>query len=77
MKYNTKLNILRNNIIALVGETQLPAGMVYYMFKDLLSEMREAYEQSIMIESQIESIEQEANNVQEESKQQEEQNEEN
>lgn len=56
MNYNTKLNDLRTNIINLIGQSELPVGMVYYMFKDLINELNDAYNQSIIIEQQVEQL---------------------
>lgn len=54
--FNTKLNLLKTNLINIINQSKLPVGMVYYLLKDILIEVEKTYNQSLFIEQQIESI---------------------
>jgi len=54
--FNTKLNLLKTNLINTINQSKLPVGMVYYLLKDILIEVEKTYNQSLFIEQQVESI---------------------
>ena len=51
--FNIKMLSLKQNIVKLVGESELPVGVVYYILKDLFEDITNAYNQSIALEKTI------------------------
>lgn len=50
MSVNLRIEILKQNILALIGDADLPVGIVYYILKDLFDDITNAYNQSITLE---------------------------
>lgn len=70
MTLNTLINVLKENLTNVINNSQVPIGAVYYVLKDLLSEVEEVYTQSLRKESQeklaeIERMEKEKEDVKE------------
>lgn len=53
MNFNMRMINLKNDIIKLIGETQLPVGVVYYILKDLFDDITNAYNQSLALEQSL------------------------
>ena len=51
--FNIKMLSLKQNIVKLVGESELPVGVVYYILKDLFEDITNVYNQSIALEKTI------------------------
>lgn len=54
--FNLKLNSLKINIINMIKNSEIPVGAIYYMLKDLLSNVEDIYKQSIEIEKQTQLL---------------------
>ena len=54
--FNLKLNGLKINIINMIKGSEIPIGAIYYMLKDLLSNVEDIYKQSIEIEKQTQLL---------------------
>ena len=54
--FNLKLNSLKFNIINMIKSSEIPVGAIYYMLKDLLSNVEDIYKQSIEIEKQTQLL---------------------
>ena len=52
MTLNTLINVLKENMTNVINNSQVPIGAVYYVLKDLLSEVEEVYTQSLRKESE-------------------------
>lgn len=46
------IDIFKKNIANVIRESQLPVGIVYYVFKDILTEVQEVYNDTIQKETQ-------------------------
>ena len=53
MNFNMRMINLKNDIIKLIGESQLPVGVVYYILKDLFDDITNAYNQSLALEQSL------------------------
>lgn len=47
---NSILNNLKNDIIKLVNESQIPVGVAYYIIKDIYHDISVAYENAVLNE---------------------------
>lgn len=56
---NLRMEILKQNIVALIGESQIPVGATYYILKDLFNDITNAYQKSIELEQK--SLENDSN----------------
>ena len=56
--FNIKLNNLKTDLITTINQSNIPVGAVYYLIKDLLTEIESSYEQTLIIEQQVEEIKQ-------------------
>ena len=54
--FNTKLENLKKDLITLINNSKMPVGVVYYLLKDILSEVTTSYEQTLTIEQQVQVI---------------------
>lgn len=52
MSMNTLVNVLKENMTNVINNSQVPIGVVYYVLKDLLSEVEDVYEKTLKKESQ-------------------------
>lgn len=52
MSMNTLVNILKENMTNVINNSQVPIGVVYYVLKDLLSEVEDIYDKALKKESQ-------------------------
>lgn len=52
MSMNTLVNILKENMTNVINNSQVPIGVVYYVLKDLLSEVEDVYDKALKKESQ-------------------------
>ena len=50
--FNTYLHDFRNNIINTVNDSGLPVGVVYYIMKDILNDIQNAYENTLKKEKE-------------------------
>lgn len=48
---NTGIDIFKSNITNVINTSQLPVGIVYYVFKDILSEVKELYDNIVQEET--------------------------
>lgn len=48
--FNLKIINLKQNIVNIIGDSELPVGVVYYILKDLFDDITNAYQQSLIIE---------------------------
>jgi hypothetical protein len=51
--FNTKIITLKQNIVNLIGGSELPVGVVYYILKDLYDDITNAYNQSLALEQSL------------------------
>lgn len=49
---NTAIDIFKNNLTNLIGNSQLPVGIMYYILKDITYEIQEVYNNSVEKERQ-------------------------
>lgn len=56
---NTKINVFRQNIADVIRNSQLPVGVIYYVFKDAMNEIEFLYENTLQKEIQDAQKEQE------------------
>ena len=54
--FNTQLNDLKNNLINTINQSGIPVGVIYYLLKDILSEVTDSYKQTLAIEKQVEAL---------------------
>lgn len=54
--FNTQLNNLKTDLINTINQSGIPVGVVYYLLKDILSEVTDSYKQTLAIEKQIETL---------------------
>ena len=52
MSINTLINVLKENLTNVINNSQVPIGAVYYVLKDLLSEVEDVYDKTLKKESQ-------------------------
>lgn len=52
MSMNTLVNVLKENMTNVINNSQVPIGVVYYVLKDLLSEVEDVYDKALKKESQ-------------------------
>ena len=70
MGINTLINVFKENVSNVINNSQLPVGVVYYVLKDLFSEVEKIYTKSLQKESEerlaeIEKLEKEKEDVKE------------
>lgn len=53
MNFNTRMELLKQNIVQLIGESELPVGVIYYILKDLFEDITNAYNQSLVLEKSL------------------------
>lgn len=51
--FNLKIINLKKNIVNLISEAELPAGVIYYILKDLFDDITNVYQQSIVLEQTL------------------------
>ena len=51
--FNTRLNNLKSDIINIVNKSGLPVGIVYYIVKDALNDITNAYKEALVSEKNI------------------------
>ena len=49
---NTNINLFRKNIAEAINVSQLPVGVLYYLLKDILSDVGNVYEETLKKESE-------------------------
>ena len=49
---NTGIDIFKANIANVISTSQLPVGIIYYVIKDVLSEIKDLYNEVIQEETQ-------------------------
>lgn len=49
---NTNINIFKENLVNLIGNSQLPIGTTYYVLKDVFSSIESLYNQTLEKEKQ-------------------------
>lgn len=49
---NTNINLFRKNIAEAINISQLPVGVLYYLLKDILSDVENIYEETLKKESE-------------------------
>lgn len=49
---NTEMNIFKENLINLIGNSQLPVGIIYYIIKDVFLNIENLYNQTLEKENQ-------------------------
>ena len=54
--FNIQLNNLKNNLVNTINQSGVPVGAVYYLLKDILSEVTDSYKQTLAIEKQVEAL---------------------
>lgn len=54
--FNTQLNNLKTDLINTINQSGVPVGAVYYLLKDILSEVTDTYKQTLAIEKQVETL---------------------
>ena len=52
MSMNTLVNVLKENMTNVINNSQVPIGVVYYVLKDLLSEVEDVYDKALKKESE-------------------------
>ena len=49
---NTGIDIFKANIANVISTSQLPVGIIYYVFKDILTEIKDLYNETVQQETQ-------------------------
>lgn len=49
---NTNINIFKENLVNLIGNSNLPIGVTYYILKDIFSEIQDIYNITLEKEKQ-------------------------
>ena len=49
---DTGINMFKNNIAQVISTSQLPVSVLYYVLKDVVSEIGEVYQQTLLKESE-------------------------
>ena len=49
---NTGIDIFKTNIANVISTSQLPVGIIYYVFKDILTEIKDLYNETVQEETQ-------------------------
>ena len=49
---NTNINIFKENLVNLIGNSNLPIGITYYILKDIFSEIQDIYNITLEKEKQ-------------------------
>lgn len=49
---NTNINIFKENLVNLIGNSNLPIGITYYILKDVFSEIQDVYNITLEKEKQ-------------------------
>ena len=49
---NTGIDIFKANIANVISTSQLPVGIIYYVFKDILTEIKDLYNETVQQEAQ-------------------------
>lgn len=44
---NTGMNIFKENLVNLIGNSQLPIGVIYYMLKDIFVDIEKLYNETL------------------------------
>lgn len=60
-KFNTYLNDFKTDMVNMINNSGLPVGVVYYIVKDLFSDIQLAYENTLKKEKEEIIAEQKAN----------------
>ena len=62
------INAFKDNLINLIGNSQLPIGVTYYVLKDVFNEIQKLYNETLAKEQQelLETLKKEEENNQEE-----------
>ena len=64
---NTKINIFKDNLITVIGNSQLPIGVSYYILKDVFQNIEILYNETLEKEKKdiLSSMEKEKEEVEE------------
>lgn len=54
--FNTKLENLKKDLITLINNSEMPVGVVYYLLKDISSEVESSYKQTLALEQQVQLL---------------------
>lgn len=49
---NTKINMFKDNLITVIGNSQLPIGVTYYILKDVFQNIEMLYNETLEKEKQ-------------------------
>ena len=49
---NTSINLFRKNVAEAINISQLPVGVLYYLLKDIVSEVEKIYDETLQKESE-------------------------
>lgn len=60
---NTKINVFRQNIADVISSSQLPVGVLYYVFKDVINEIEVLYDD--ILKKEIQDIQKEQEDIKE------------
>lgn len=60
---NTKINVFRQNIADVISSSQLPVGVLYYVFKDVINEIEVLYDN--ILKKEIQDIQKEQEDIKE------------
>ena len=65
---NMNINIFKDNLANLIGNSQLPIGVTYYVLKDVFNEIQNLYNETLAKEQQelLKTLKKEEENNQEE-----------
>lgn len=50
---NTGINVFKENLINLIGNSQLPIGITYYVLKDVFVDIERLYNETLVKEQEI------------------------
>lgn len=54
--FNIKLNTLKNDLVNTIKQSEIPVGVVYFLLKDLLNDVANVYKQTLVVEQQVASL---------------------
>ena len=52
IKINTQINMFKDNLVSVIGNSQLPIGVTYYILKDVYNNIEMLYNQTLEKEQQ-------------------------
>ena len=52
MNINQEIEQVRNNIVSVINNSNMPIGVVYYVMKDIMSEIELSYQKVLVVKDE-------------------------